>query len=167
LGRQYSRTATFNAGPEVVLACVADVFMRDWRIPPERGPRGVTATTGWSFGSWGENVTVSVDDVGPMGTAVTVRSKLVWPLTFIDWGRNRRNVDKLIAQVGGRLAPGGYGQPGPGGYGQPPGGYGQPGPGGYGQPGPGGYGQPGPGGYGQPGPGGYGQPGPGGTSAAG
>jgi hypothetical protein len=105
--------ATFNASPEAALACVMDVFLRDWRIPPERGPRGVTAQTGWSFTSMGENVTVFVEGAGPQGTTLNVRSELIWPLTWIDWGKNRRNVEKLIFQVGSRLTPGAPGAYGP------------------------------------------------------
>jgi hypothetical protein len=90
-----------------------DVFGREWRIRPERGPRGVTARTGFSFISWGENLTVFVEGAGPQGTTLNVRSELIWPLTWIDYGKNRRNVERLISQVGSRLAPGAPGAYGP------------------------------------------------------
>jgi hypothetical protein len=120
LARKYSVTVTFSSSPEVVLGCVADVFLREWHIPPQWGPRGVTASTGPSIRGWGEDVTAIVADVGPQGTTLNVRSESVMPLALIDWGRNRQNVQKLITQLGWRLAPGGAATYGPGAYPQAP-----------------------------------------------
>lgn len=116
MANKYSTTLTFNVSPDAVLAAAADVLQRDFRVRASSGPRGVSGSTGMSLGSWGENLTVSVNDAGPQGTSVTVRSASVMPLQFIDYGKNRRNVEKLAGQLSGRLAPGAagaYGTPGP------------------------------------------------------
>ena len=43
---------------------------------------------------------------------MTVNSKSAMPLQFIDYGKNRRNVEKLIRQLTQRLAPSTAGAPG-------------------------------------------------------
>jgi len=114
LANKYSTTVTFNASPEAVLAAAADVLQRDFRVRALSGPRGVSGSAGMSLLSWGENLSVSVDGAGPLGTTVTVRSASAMPLQFIDYGRNRRNVEKLASQISGRLTmgtPGAYGPP--------------------------------------------------------
>lgn len=115
MANKYSTTVTFNAAPDAVLAAAADVLQRDFRVRASQGTSGVSGSTRMSFLSWGENLSVSVDGAGPQGTSVTVRSASVMPLQFIDYGRNRRNVEKLAGQLTGRLAPGtagAYGAPG-------------------------------------------------------
>jgi hypothetical protein len=88
------------------MAAAADVLQRDFRVRASQGPTGVSGSTGMSMFSWGEILTVSVDGTGPQGTSVTVRSQSALPLQLIDYGRNRRNVEKLASQLSGRLTPG-------------------------------------------------------------
>lgn len=109
MARRYSETVTFNASPDVVMACVADVFVHGFKAKVERGPRGMTARTKASVTGWGESVTAIVEAVAPEGTVVTIYSESVNPLGLLDWGNNKHNVQKLITQVGWRLAPGGGG----------------------------------------------------------
>ena len=111
MARRYSETVTFNASPDVVMACVADVFVHGFKAKVERGPRGMTARTKASVTGWGESVTAIVEAVAPEGTVVTIYSESVNPLGLLDWGNNKHNVQKLITQVGWRLAPGGPGGP--------------------------------------------------------
>jgi len=113
LANKYSTAVTLNASPDAVLAAAADILQRDFRVRVSPGPGGVSGSTGVSMLSWGEKLSVSVDGAGPQGTSVTVRSASVMPLQFIDYGRNRRNVEKLAGQLSGRLAPGAAAPSGP------------------------------------------------------
>lgn len=106
MARQYSTTVTFSTSPEAVLAATADVLQRDFRVTAVPGPTGVSGSTGISLMSWGEKLSVTIDSAGPQGTSVTVRSASAMPLQVIDYGRNRRNVEKLAGQLSGRLTPG-------------------------------------------------------------
>lgn len=53
--------------------------------------------------SWGENITVHFTELAPGSTRVEVMSKPSMPTTLVDWGKNRRNVDKILAAIGGAL----------------------------------------------------------------
>jgi hypothetical protein len=118
LPRKYAETVTFNTSPDVVMACVANVFVTRFHAEPERGPRGITAQTKRSAAGWGENITAIVDEVGPEGTIVTIYSESVNPLGFFERNNNKHNVQMLIAQVGRLVAAGG-----PPGAGRPAGPY--------------------------------------------
>ena len=58
------------------------------------------ASMGFSFWSYGENLTVEVFEDG----AVEVRSVCVFPLHLISWGKNTRNCRRLLDAVEDRLA---------------------------------------------------------------
>ncbi len=61
----------------------------------ETGRGEYRASTGISFMSWGETVTVEVDRDG----LVIVRSACSFPLQWIDWGKNGHNVDRFLARI--------------------------------------------------------------------
>jgi hypothetical protein len=64
----------------------------------------VRVSAGMSAFSWGENADVHVWGAGEGRTGVQVRSALKFGL--VDWGRNKRNIDRLFARVGDVLAAG-------------------------------------------------------------
>lgn len=125
MARRYSETVTFNASPDVVMACVADVFVHGFQAKLEQGPRGTTARTRPSASSgMGESSTAFVEAVEPEGTIVTMYSESVNPVSLLGLGNNKHNVQKLITWVNWRLAQGGpppgpSGPPGAGGPGGP------------------------------------------------
>src|SRR5262245_36074271 len=55
-----------------------------------------SASTGVSFWSWGEGVTI---ELGPDEGEMFVRSQCSFPTQCIDWGRNASNVRKFLAAV--------------------------------------------------------------------
>ncbi|PCC18897.1 hypothetical protein [Brevibacterium aurantiacum] len=57
-------------------------------------PGRLSASVNVSWRSWGENLTVNVDEV-PGGTVVRIRSECAFPLQIIDWGKNRDNVSQI------------------------------------------------------------------------
>ena len=55
----------------------------------------VAGTAGVSVASWGERIQVWVTPGSPE-TIVTVESRCKLPMQLVDWGRNRRNVNRLL-----------------------------------------------------------------------
>jgi hypothetical protein len=70
-------------------------------VDPARGM--VFAVRSTSLWSWGENVTIQVGQAGPtQPSEARIDSALVFGL--VDWGRNRKNVDKIVEALEGFLA---------------------------------------------------------------
>ena len=67
----------------------------------EASPDGgsLKARTGFSFRSWGENISVQVDDAG----TVQVTSQCLLPTQFVDYGKNKSNVSRFLAGLTARL----------------------------------------------------------------
>lgn len=65
-----------------------------WRIKQD-DPARIVAAAGVSLWSWGE--TVSIDVLPDHTLAIT--SKCVLPTQCLDWGKNRRNVEQLVAKL--------------------------------------------------------------------
>lgn len=59
-------------------------------------PPYVTASIGTGLWSWGEKILVQLSEV-PGGSAVRIRSECVFPLQLVDYGKNRRNVEQIVA----------------------------------------------------------------------
>ena len=57
----------------------------------------ITVSAGMSAFSWGENAEIRVGEVSPGLQSVSVRSALKFGL--VDWGRNKKNVDRLFARI--------------------------------------------------------------------
>lgn len=80
--RRYKKYA-----PKAVRRAVEDALAElrwSW-YDVERGSYRVSF--GWSFGSNGQSMRIEVE-----GTEVWARSENVWPLQWIDWGKNESNV---------------------------------------------------------------------------
>ena len=60
------------------------------------------ARAGFSFWSYGENVWVQVGD----GSTVDVRSECIWPTQLVDWGKNKRNVNRFFGHLAALLSEG-------------------------------------------------------------
>lgn len=64
-----------------------------------------TMSSGMSFGSWGENITV----LRVAADRITVRSECSFPTQVFDWGRNENNVKRffavLVAIAQGQMPP--------------------------------------------------------------
>lgn len=53
---------------------------------------GASKTSLWS---WGENITIEVDEDG----TTHIKSECKLPTQIIDWGNNKKNVNKLLAAL--------------------------------------------------------------------
>jgi hypothetical protein len=55
----------------------------------------ITARSRLNIWSWTEKVIVNIDDCGH----VRVESKCTLPTQVVDWGKNRRNVEKIFGLI--------------------------------------------------------------------
>jgi rhomboid protease GluP len=69
-----------------------------WQFSPDEGTNFIIARVPASLLSWGEEFTVSLAEE----PAVTLRSTC-WGIQIIDWGKNKRNVDRFLEVFHTRL----------------------------------------------------------------
>ncbi|HEV2068180.1 MAG TPA: hypothetical protein VGR26_00130 [Acidimicrobiales bacterium] len=96
------RTAALAVPLERAFDCVlAAVSM----IPRSRITRAdremgvVEARVRMTWRSWGERILIELQPTGSSGTSVVVRSVPVLGLTIADYGKNRENVDAVVARL--------------------------------------------------------------------
>ena len=91
-------TEAFDADwPELIGAIEATLNTLGWDFSRPSRARFVARVSVSSW-SWGERITIVVDEF-----RVRIRSECVYPLQFIDWGKNRRNVDTLINRLQAKI----------------------------------------------------------------
>lgn len=61
----------------------------------------IRASSGMTMFSWGENLELNVIPVGAEATAVSMGSGLKFGL--IDWGKNRKNIERIHQAIGAAL----------------------------------------------------------------
>ncbi len=85
---------------------MADRAVRELGLEPDpaSGEWEVRAAQPMTNLSWGERIHVVTATYPGGGTQVAVESKLVFG--FVDWGRNRRNVESVLASLDQTLGPG-------------------------------------------------------------
>ena len=96
--------ATYDARGDVLMDAV-DAAMGD--IGVRRTYWSGDSATGsipMSFFSWGEQISVTVEQDG----YVEIESKCAFPLQLIDWGRNRRIVNRFLDALEDRLEAGDF-----------------------------------------------------------
>lgn len=64
----------------------------------------ILATSSMSLASWGENLQVHLAVIDPATTSVTVASSLKFGL--VDWGKNRKNIQRVHDAIAEALASG-------------------------------------------------------------
>ena len=64
----------------------------------------ILITSNISWASWGENIRVDFVKLGPTRTQVIVKSGASVSTTLIDYGKNRKNVNKILSAVSTTLA---------------------------------------------------------------
>jgi hypothetical protein len=103
-----SSTYTIPAGAVFNAAAQAVQNLPGWRAR-EINPAGwyVNGSVPFNFWSYGENILVQVTEPTPGQPVVNASSSSVFAL--FDFGRNRRNVEKLFAEIQSVLAQSGYG----------------------------------------------------------
>jgi hypothetical protein len=85
---------------QISQACLEAVRQSGFRVRRSDLEGGwVQARTRVTFRSYSEDIRVYVDDENQ----VHVTSECYWPLTFIDWGKNRWNVRRISARLASLL----------------------------------------------------------------
>ena len=81
---------------QISQACLEAVRQSGFKIRESDLAAGqITAKAGVNLRTWGENIHVHV---GP-GDRVDIISASRWPLTLVDWGKNRWNVDRIFTRL--------------------------------------------------------------------
>ena len=62
----------------------------------------ITGNISWT--SWGENIRVDFVKLGPTRTQMIVKSGATVSTTLVDWGKNKKNVNKILSAVSTTLA---------------------------------------------------------------
>ena len=105
MGKNYEQQITVPIAPEHVAQRAAEVLA----AIPKAGnvsliPPVVRGDIGVGMMSWGEKVTITVAEA-PGGSSVHIHSKCSFPLQLVDYGKNRKNVEKIIAGLQPPAAP--------------------------------------------------------------
>ncbi len=97
VGSRAHAESTFPGAPAAALARAERAAMR---IPRARlrssTSEELEVAVGMSFKSWGEVVRVTATAQGE-GTVLRIESRSRFPMTLVDWGKNRRNVEMVLA----------------------------------------------------------------------
>ena len=100
MGSKANATASFAVPPEqarkLALEAIASI---GGKVKSEDRATGlVEARISLSIWSWRENMELTVEPEGA-GSKVTVKSRSAKRTTLIDWGKNRRNVKRIIEYI--------------------------------------------------------------------
>ncbi|SEM40565.1 hypothetical protein [Rhodococcus maanshanensis] len=93
---------TFAAPPDVLFGLAWNTLNTVFGNVTQVAPTTLRAKTKLSLASWGEEVSVDVQQA-PTGSVVTVTSRSRAGLQVIDWGVHRRNIDTVFAALAGAL----------------------------------------------------------------
>jgi ribosomal protein L40E len=102
-----SNTYAVPAGVVFNAAAQAVQYLPGWRVK-EINPVGwyITAAVAFGFWSYGENIIVQLTEPTPGQPVVNASSSSVFAI--FDFGKNRRNIDKLFVEIQNLLAQSGY-----------------------------------------------------------
>lgn len=89
--------------PEQAEAAVYQAFLQAGLESVAGGGGVMRGSVGMSWASWGEQVSATIGH-GPQGAVVQLHSQSALPTTLIDFGRNRKNLEKVVEAMRG-LAP--------------------------------------------------------------
>ncbi len=92
-----SSTTTIEVAlpPEQAEAAVYQAFVQAGLESVSGGGGVMRGSVGMSLASWGEQVTATIGH-GPHGAVVQLHSASALSTTLIDFGRNRKNLEKVV-----------------------------------------------------------------------
>ena len=82
--------------PEAALRVAEKILAQIGADLTSRTSSTLVARKGMSFKSWGEEIRISVRSSGAEGTAIRIRSESLLMTTFMDWGANSDNVERIV-----------------------------------------------------------------------
>ncbi len=100
MGRSYTGERTFSQPKSAVFEAAQRALptVKKMRIKAaDPGAGRIAASKGITFKSWGENVSVLVEEDGPDRCRVTVESRVKAQL--MDWGANKQNVESVLNAI--------------------------------------------------------------------
>jgi hypothetical protein len=106
---KYENSCGYAAPATIIFNAVAQAVqsLPGWNLR-EVNPEGwyVVAAVSFNLWSYGENNLIQITEPTPGQPLVNVSSSSVFAL--IDWGKNKRNIDRLFAQIQDVLSQAGY-----------------------------------------------------------
>ncbi|MDI9900060.1 hypothetical protein QM716_09340 [Rhodococcus sp. IEGM 1409] len=87
---------TFRLPPEMAFALGHNTLTAMFGNVRQVGPTALQSTSNISLSSWGEHVVIEVRP-SPGGSAVAVTSSSALSTQFLDWGKHRKNIDRVFA----------------------------------------------------------------------
>ena len=102
MANRHFRTVEYQMPLDAVFSLYMEALpAAGFRAVPNYEHRSIVAHVGVSFWSWGENINIAMTVTPSGSTAVTIYSASSYAL--VDWGKNRKNVEKILAAVNARL----------------------------------------------------------------
>jgi hypothetical protein len=101
MGAKYQATAQYPGTRADIVRVSQEVAAQSGFKVQEADPDAgsVKARAGFSIRSWGENISIHVDDTG----TVQVTSQCLMPTQFVDYGKNKSNVKRFFTGLSARL----------------------------------------------------------------
>lgn len=98
MAARHTTTFEVTAPPQVVEGAIYQAFVAAGLTAVRGGGGTMYGSVPTSWLTWGHTVTATVG-FGPSGALVTVRSESALPTQVIDFGANRKNVERVVAQL--------------------------------------------------------------------
>lgn len=95
MGRSHQVTVDIALPPEQAEAALYQAFLAAGLSHVRGGAGRMSGAVPTTFLSWGEDVT-GVTSYGAHGATVVVRSESTLPTALVDYGRNRKNVERVV-----------------------------------------------------------------------
>jgi hypothetical protein len=101
MGARYQATGRYPGSRADIVRAAQDAAAQCGFKVSEANPDGgwVKARAGFSLRSWGENITISVDD----GGGLQVTSQCLMPTQIVDYGKNKSNVNRFMTRMSAGL----------------------------------------------------------------
>jgi hypothetical protein len=81
----------------MMITIMSNVGIKSYNCDP--ATKIFTATTGMSFSSYGEDLMIAVIPT-VKGSSVRIRSECSMPTQVIDYGRNKKNIERFAQELG-------------------------------------------------------------------
>ena len=103
MAASYTMAIEVALPPQQAEAAVCQAFLAAGLLDVAGRGGAMYGRFGAGMWTWGENVQATIG-YGPRGAVVHLRSESVLPTTLVDFGRNRKNLERIV-EVLRQLAP--------------------------------------------------------------
>lgn len=95
MAASYRTTIEVAAPPQQVEGAVYQAFASAGLTSVRGGGGTMYGSVPFGWRSWGENVSATIG-FGPRGAVVTLHSECAMPTQLLDWGKNRKNIERVV-----------------------------------------------------------------------